>query len=412
MACTWCLSLLLFIGAEPARDEALGEWPQWRGPHRDARVEGPTWPGSLKDSVFKQRWRFELGPSYSGPIVSKDLVFVTETVNRKDEVIRALDRATGKEIWRVSWPGSMSVPFFARANGDWIRATPAYDGDSIYVAGMRDVLVRLDAKTGQERWRIDFPSRYNTPVPAFGFVCSPLVVGDHVYVQAGGSFVKLDKRTGAEVWRTLEDGGDMFHSAFSSPILTTLAGSTQLLVQTRDVLAGVDPASGRVLWKQSVPAFRGMNILTPLVHGDGVFTSTYQNKSFLYRVSPSQEVSLAWTNKVMGYMSSPVVSNGHVYVHLQNRRVACIDLANGKEKWITRDRFGEYWSMILQGTRILALDSGGKLYLVEANPDSFHLIDSRTVSDEPTWAHLAVAGKDVVVRGLNSATLYRWDQSE
>jgi len=31
---------------------------------------------------------------------------------------------------------------------------PAYDGDSLYVAGMRDVLVCLDAKTGKQRWRV------------------------------------------------------------------------------------------------------------------------------------------------------------------------------------------------------------------------------------------------------------------
>ena len=31
-------------------------------------------------------------------------------------------------------------------------------------------------------------------------------------------------------------------------------------------LAGVDPESGDVLWSQEVPAYRGMNILTPTVY--------------------------------------------------------------------------------------------------------------------------------------------------
>lgn len=80
----------------------------------------------------------------------------------------------------------MSVPFFARSNGDWIRATPALDGDTLYVAGMRDVLVALNITDGSERWRLDFVKRFGSDLPTFGFVSSPLIDGDSVYVQAGG----------------------------------------------------------------------------------------------------------------------------------------------------------------------------------------------------------------------------------
>jgi len=128
--------------------------------------------------------------------VAADRVFVAETKEQKLEIVRALDRETGRELWSAQWPGAMSVPFMAKRNGDWIRSTPAYDGQSVYVAGMRDVLVCLDAETGKERWRVDFVEQFQTPLPAFGFVCSPLVAGEHVYVQAAAGFCKLDKRSG------------------------------------------------------------------------------------------------------------------------------------------------------------------------------------------------------------------------
>ncbi len=132
-------------------------------------------------------WRAELGPSYSGPIVSGDRVFTTETKDKKLEVVTAFDRITGRQIWRVQWEGAMTVPFFAKSNGDWIRSTPALDGDRLYVAGMRDVLVCLDAGNGNEVWRKDLAKELGTPLPDFGFVCSPLVDGEAVYVQAGGA---------------------------------------------------------------------------------------------------------------------------------------------------------------------------------------------------------------------------------
>lgn len=192
-----------------------------------------------------------------------------------------LSRADGNSPRSVEWPGSMSVPFFAGANGDWIRATPAFDGESLFVAGMRDVLVCLDAANGKELWRVDFVDRFKSAIPTFGFVSSPLVDGEFVYVQAGASFIKLNKRTGETVWRSLEDGGGMNGPRSSSPLKATIAGQPQFLVQTRERLAGVDEATGKELWSRKIEAFRGMNILTPVVFGDGIFTSSYGGKAWL-----------------------------------------------------------------------------------------------------------------------------------
>ena len=137
-------------------------------------MDWPAWTDRLSKDSLKLLWRVPLGPSYSGPIVTEDLVFTTETKNRESEVVSVLDRMTGKERWRADWKGAMTVPFFAASNGSWIRSTPAYDGERLNVAGMRDVLVCQEARTGKEEWRIDFVRELKTPLPEFGFVCSPL----------------------------------------------------------------------------------------------------------------------------------------------------------------------------------------------------------------------------------------------
>ncbi|MCA9253561.1 MAG: PQQ-binding-like beta-propeller repeat protein [Phycisphaerales bacterium] len=394
----------LALGSEPARLD----WPQWRGPDRDAILrDGPRWPDSF--STLQKRWRVSLGPGYSGPIVWGDRIFVTETQNKETEVVRALDRRDGREIWRAEWPGSLSVPFFAKSNGDWIRSTPACDGKSLYVAGIRDVLVCLDVDTGAVRWRLDFPKQIDSPVPSFGFVSSPLLHGDYVYVQAGGGLAKVDKATGALVWKVLDDGGGM-NSAFSSPILAKIGETKQLLVQTRQELTGVDLDTGEILWRQTVPSFRGMNILTPTVYNDGVFTSTYKNRSFFYQLTTKQgktTIQEAWEAKARGYMSSPVVIDDHAYLHLGNGRFCCIDLRTGEEKWRSKP-FGKYWSMVAQGKRILALDESGDLFLIDANPEAFRPIDRKVVAENECWAHVAVSGETVLVRDLSGITAFKW----
>jgi outer membrane protein assembly factor BamB len=232
-------------------------------------------------------------------------------------------------------------------------------------------------------------------------------------VQAGAAFVKLDKKSGETVWRVLTDDGGMNGSAFSSPVMADIGGLTQLVVQTRQRLVGVDPESGRELWAQPVEAFRGMNILTPVVIGDAVFTSTYGGKSWRFDISraPGAEgvfqVTQSWENKAQGYMSTPVVIDGHAYLHLRNQRVTCLNLGTGSEAW-TSTPFGQYWSMVAQGQQILALDERGDLLLLRANPEKFDLAGEVHVSDSPTWAHLAVSDSEIFVRDLEGLTVHVW----
>jgi outer membrane protein assembly factor BamB len=406
LASAGCL-LAVCAATEPAT------WPQWRGPTRDGQVRDTAWPDTLDTNRLQRVWGVALGPSYSGPIVGTDRVFTTETKDKKVEVVTALDRKTGTAIWSRAWEGALSVPFFAKSNGDWIRSTPALAGDRLYVAGMRDVLVCLEAGDGKEIWRVDFVKELGSPLPSFGFVCSPLVDGDSVYVQAGASFVRLNRTNGQVIWRTLKDQGGMWGGVFSSPVFADLAGKRQLLVQTREKLVGVEPADGQVLWERAVEAFRGMNILTPVVLGDHVFTSSYGGKTLGFKVAFSDgkwSATEVWRHKAQGYMSTPVVIDGVAYTHLRSQRVMAIEVDTGRELWTSGESFGKYWSLVANGDRILALDQRGVLLLVRANREKLEVLDKRKLGDAETWAHLAVAGDELFVRELDALTAWRWQR--
>jgi outer membrane protein assembly factor BamB len=397
-----------------APEPAAATWPQWRGPTRDGVVAkgSPAWPEKLDDKSLTKKWEADkLGPSYSGPIVSADKVFTTETVDKKDERVTAYDRATGKRLWEVKWEGATTVPFFAAKNGSWIRATPAFDGERLYVAGIRDVLVCLNAATGKEVWRYDCVKEFKAAVPTFGTVCSPLVDDKFVYFQADGGVVKLDKVSGKEQWRSLKESGGMMGGAFSSPVKTKLAGGEQLVVQTRTALAGVDAEKGTELWKRDIPSFRGMNILTPVVEGDTVFTSTYGGTTQGFTVASDGGKYKAvdgWSLKYEGHMCTPVVVSGHAYFLGKDRKMTCVEVATGKQAWRSEKGYSDYCSLVANGDRILALDSKGKLILFKASPKEFEVLGEAAVGGGDAWAHLAVCGDEVIVRGLGSLTVYRW----
>lgn len=413
--------LLLIAVVAPARggdDAGTAVWPQWRGPTRDGKVTGPAWPGSLAGDRIKPQWRVELGDGYSSPIVGIDRVFSVET-RGEEEIVRALDRKSGKSLWEARWKGSMKVPFFAARNGSWVRATPAWDGTSLFVPGMRDVLVCLNGADGSQRWRVDFMERYKTPLPAFGFVSSPLVLGDDLYVQAGGSFLKLNKLTGETTWRTLADEGGMAGSAFSSPMFARLAGKPQLVVQTRARLAGVAPETGQVLWSRDIPSFQGMAIVNPTIEGDNVFTASYGGGSFLFTVAndaangqDAWQAREIWKTAIQGYMSSPMVIDGYVYLQRRDNHISCVELKTGREMWKSPKGFGDYWSMAANGPMILALDQRGELFLLRADPQKMDILDHRKICDAETWGHITVCANEIFIRELNAMTCYRWQETQ
>jgi outer membrane protein assembly factor BamB len=391
---------------------AAESWDQWRGPNRDGRISGAKWPAGLDEARLKKRWQLPLGPSYSGPVMNAERVFITETVDKKREQVTALRRSDGSVVWKRDWEGAMSVPFFARSNGDWIRATPALDGDTLYVAGMRDVLVALNSTDGSERWRLDFVKRFGADLPTFGFVSSPLIDGDSVYVQAGGGVARLRKADGQVVWHGARDGGGMMGSAFGSPVILTLAGKRQLVVQARTRLFGVALEDGAELWSIPVESFRGMNILTPTFAGkDRLFTAAYGGKTLGIDIRSENggfRAVPAWEFKAQGYMTSPIIHEGHAYLQLRSQRALCIELATGAEKWTTSESFGKYWSMVAQSDRILALDERGELILFKATPEKFDVLSRRKVAESDAWAHLAVDGSELYIRELKALSVWDW----
>ena len=387
-------------------------WPQWRGPERDGQASGPAWPASLAPEHLKVRWSADCpGPSYSGPIVTERAVFTTATRDESHEVVLAYDRKTGRELWGTEWEGAMEVTDIGKPNGSWIRATPAYANGKLYVAGMRDVVVCLDAQSGEILWTADLMERAGSPIPAFGQVSSPLVDGDRVFVQAGAALVALDAESGATLWTSLKDAGGMM-SALACPMIAEIGGQRQLVVQARERLAGLTLDGGEELWSVRTEADYECSILTPTILGDTILIGPYGKKSELIGVirndDGSFEAETAWLSRAQGYMSTPVVVDGHAYLFQKSNRFACIDLTDGEVPWISPPTGEKYSSLVARGNRILALGDSGTLRLIEATPAEYKVLDEVEVSDSWTWAHLAVAGQDIAIRDESRLVVYDW----
>jgi outer membrane protein assembly factor BamB len=387
-------------------------WNQWRGPERDGHYQGRNWPSSFKPTQLNLDWSEKLDASYSSPVVDLTAIYTSESKEGDIEQVNAFDRATGELRWTASWDGGMKVPFFARSNGSWIRSTPILSDGYLYIMGMQERLICIRISDGQISWELDIPSKLGTPEPSFGGVSSPMIHNGNLYVQAGGGTVKVDPQKGRLLWSSALSKDAMNQSPFASPRVYTFGDSDQLVSLGRESLTGTSLEDGKTLWEQKVPAFRGMNILTPTFVGSGILTATYGGKAHLFEPSLTTEqvwqVEEKWNQKFQGYMSSPVVVDDYAYLHGRSGRMVCLDIRTGDIKWTSTESLGKYCSMLTNGEKILALSSNGKLRLIAANPEAYEVIDSVKVSDEETWAHIGLADNQVFIRALNSLNVFQW----
>ncbi len=400
-----CVILGGGVGSLANGDEPT--WNQWRGPSRDG-----VWPGELPTSLaaLELAWEAPLQPSYSGPITDGKWVFTTETVDKSLERMTAYDLATGELKWSAQWAGAIEVPPYAAVNGSWFKSTPTLAEGSLVVLGMRDEVVCLDPATGRIRWQADLAERFSARRPPFGGVCSPIVDQGSVYVMAGGGTVKLSLSDGSTLWRTLADEGED-DDALSSPVIATLAGVRQLVVQTRTRLCGVDLTSGALLWSTRIEAYRNMNILTPTVIGDRIFTAAQQGRAQCFQISLNDGawscVEL-WSQRTQAYMSSPVTDGETLFVHTSNERLQALDAASGEVLW-TSNPVGKYQSLVRNDKVLLALQNDGELLAIELSRDDLIIKDKRQVAQD-AWAYLGVYPGGLLVRDLNGLKVYRYRQ--
>ena len=101
---------VVLVGPSIAQD-----WPQWRGPNRDGALtsftEPRTWPERLT-----QRWKVEIGLGYATPLVVGDRLYVFSRQN-ENEVMSALDAATGKVLWQTGYPVTFTMNSSAARHG-------------------------------------------------------------------------------------------------------------------------------------------------------------------------------------------------------------------------------------------------------------------------------------------------------
>jgi hypothetical protein len=382
---------------------AAADWPQWLGPHRNGTSPEKVTAWQSPPQVV---WRKTVGEGHSSPVVAGGRVFLLSKVQGKDEeAVQAFDAATGKQVWRTTYPKAPFTSLF----GNGPRATPAIVDGRVYTYGVTGILSCFKADDGERVWQVDTLKLLKASNLFFGVSSSPLVDGKRVLVDAGGNHgavVAFDVDSGKVSWKAEDQP-----ASYSSPILIGKGKDRQAVFLTQRQLVSLDAADGHKLWDFPLVDALNESSATPVHVGDLVVASTVKYGGVGLRLEKDAdgktEVKQAWKNPDLAcYFSTPVAAGkDDLYMVTSNgsftqpaASLRCVDVRTGKERW-HRDRVGKYHAALIHtgNGKLLMLEDGGTLVLLDPNRRGYRELARAKVCGE-AWAHPALADGKLYVR--------------
>jgi outer membrane protein assembly factor BamB len=400
------LVLLLLCGPLAALATSA-DWPYFLGPTGDSKSTETgiltRWPAGGPPIV----WKLELGTGYGAPTVADGKLYQFD--REGDEArCRCLDARTGKPLWQFTYPSEFE-DLYGYDNGP--RCSPIVDGDRVYLFGAEGMLHCLSTADGHPLWKVDTAERFGVIQNFFGVGSSPVVEGDLLIAQVGGSppesrnvppgrldlvegngsgIVAFDKRTGEVRYQITDE-----LASYAGPKLATIDGRRWCFLFGRSGLVGFEPSSGKVdfqfPWRARI--LESVNASTPVVVGNRVLISeTYGPGGVLLEVAQGKQPRVVWSDEsrrrdksLQTHWNTPVYHEGYVYAssgrHTENAELRCVEFDTGEVQWsvpnLTRS------SLLYVDGHFVCQCEDGKLILFKANPKKYEPVAEAVLEDRP-----------------------------
>ena len=353
------LALAAAAACLASHSAGAAEWQNWRGPNQDGSSDAKGVPSTFSPTD-NLRWSADMpGSAASTPIISGGKVFVSSTDEENKKLLAlAYDLKTGKELWRHVVGNGLAQD--NRSN--FAGASPVTDGELVaFFFGTGDLwVVKTD---GTPVWKTNIQKEYGNFYFLWTFSSSPIIVDDKLVLQVlqrdtpvhdfhgegnhTSFLLGLELATGKEVFKVDRPDAAKAEAkeAFSTPVLHTHDGKSEILITGGDCITGHDPETGKELWRWGTwnPDKIGHWRLVPSpVAGAGIALACAPKKAPVYAVKLGgkgtlKDSDIAWVSSdksVSSDVSTPLFYKGRFYVlHSDKKSIACVDPASGKVIW-------------------------------------------------------------------------------
>jgi outer membrane protein assembly factor BamB len=410
------LALAVCHGPLPAAQQrgappAAAAWPQWGGPARnfvsDSKGIASKWPANGP----KKLWSRALGEGHSAIAAEGGRLYTMyrpqgtggPAGRSQEEVIAALDAATGTTVWEHRYPSPTAGLNFTEGAGP--HSTPLVTADRVYATGSRKELFALDKATGKVVWSHDLIKEYGASDPGRGYACSPLLYQNELLIVSvggpGQALAAFNPKTGALAWRAGE-----FEFSPASPIVADVDGQKQLIYFAGNVVAGLNPTTGATLWTHPHKTDWGLNISTPLWSpADNLLfvSSAYGTGSRVIELRQAGGKTTAtekwFSNRMRVHIGSVIRIGNFVYGSSGDfgpAFITAIDVTSGKIAW--QDRTFSRAQLLHADGKLVILDEDGNLGIATVTPDGLQVLAKASVLENRAWTPPTLVGTKLYAR--------------
>ncbi len=398
------LGIVLTAGVARAED-----WPRFRGPDNNgiSKEKGllQAWPAGDP----KILWTAKLGYGFSSMAVSQGRIYTMyqdKIEGDGAQYVTCLDEKTGKPLW----PAPVKTgPYFydSRDRFHGPRSTPTVEKDRVYALDALGNAVCLNAADGKLVWARNILELTGGVNNKWGMAQSPFIYGDTVIFISGGScsslFIALNKNTGETVWKCAEGG----IGAYDTPVLARIGGVEQLVWVTGDLLVGLNPKDGKILWRYPWNSTNDLNSVSPLVWDDKAFVSGgYWHAGEAARIDPGKaNATRLWQNEDLTcYMQLPILLGDCIY-GFNMQVAACVDV-NGATKWRENELPAQSQLIYADGLFYIWHQSG-TFTLARLSPSGAQILGSMDVAPgNHNWSIPALANGRLYLRSYDAQQVY------
>jgi outer membrane protein assembly factor BamB len=403
-------ALMIGFCALLAARQTAADWPQWGGPTRNFMSASTGLASAWPASGPRKLWSRALGEGHSAVVVDGGRLYTMyrplgalSVVRRaQEEVVTAIDAATGKTIWEYKFPSPTAGVNFTEGAGP--HSTPLVTADRVFAAGSRKELMALNKTNGQVVWSHDMIKEYNAGSPDRGYAPSPLLFGDNVIVPMGGAgqaLAAFNVKTGALAWKA----ADVEFSP-ASPLIIDVDGQKQILYFAGNAVAGFDPATGRTLWSHPHKTDWGLNISTPVWSPSDhllFISSAYGTGSRVLELRQAAGKTTAtekwFNNRMRIHIGTAIRVGNHVFGSSGDFGPAfltAVDITSGRVAW--QDRSFARAQLLHADGKLVILDEDGTLGLATVSPTGLQVLAKASILDHLSWTPPTLSGTRLFVR--------------
>lgn len=323
------------------------DWPGWRGPRGDGTSLERHVPTRWSPSE-NVAWKVELpGTGHASPIVWKDRVFVVSCLeDRKQRILLALDRTSGKVLWQQV---VLESPLEDKHQlNSFASSTPATDGRAVYVTFLdrSEMVVAAYDPDGKPLWLVQ-PGPFSSK---HGYCSCPVLFEDKVIVNGdhdGDAYlVALDRSTGKTLWKIDRENKTR---SYSTPLIRQIDGRTQMILSGSKCVASYDPRDGSRHWIVDGPTEQF--VASVVYNGKLLFLTAGFPELHMMAVRPDgsgnvTDTHIAWrTKKGAGYVPSPIAVGDYFLAISDGGVASCFEADSGERAWM--ERLGTHYSSSL-----------------------------------------------------------------